>query len=252
MDKLIIGLDECGWGCIAGPLTAAACYIPEDLSIIEQLQMMGFRDSKQMDRAEREELVDSLKHFPDVLCEVYHIPAHEWDEIGALAAWHKCLRMASKLLLNKLNFWEAGQIQLIVDGNREIVGLPGEWDQCAIPRADQSDLRCSVASVVAKVTRDRMMVDLATRYPFYGFDTNVGYPTREHLAALMAAGPVFAPEYIHRKRSMQRKMVYTFLEKHWKKATPKWVTDPDNWLNLKKPASVQGVESRVIYVRPNS
>ncbi|NPD14330.1 ribonuclease HII [Xinfangfangia sp. D13-10-4-6] len=166
----VAGVDEVGRGPIAGPVTAAAVRL--DPGRIPE----GLRDSKAMTQAARERLAAWLWENAAVC--VAHATVEEIDEINILRASHLAMERAVAGL---------GQVDFaLVDGNLLPPGL-----SCPAQALVKGDARCqsiAAASIVAKVARDRIMVDLAQQFPGYGWERNAGYPTKAHLGALLDLG----------------------------------------------------------------
>ena len=172
----IAGVDEAGRGSIAGPVVAAAaifdgsCHLP------------GLADSKLVKPADRERLFD-LIHRKAVCVGVGIADARMVDRLNVLKATHFAMSEAIRQL-------EPRPDLLIVDGR----GLPGAaLPQRAIVGGDRTCASIAAASIVAKVVRDRMMVELDETYPGYAFGRHKGYGTRVHLQRLMELGPT--PEH---------------------------------------------------------
>lgn len=169
---VIVGVDEVGRGSWAGPLTIGAVVVPRDRRIYK------LRDSKQLTEPEREALYDRIIGW----CRAWsigHASHLECDELGMSAAQKLAARRAVAGL-----------------GLRpDAVLLDGRWDFLGHPvtrklvRGDASSLSIAAASIVAKVTRDRMMRAEAASFPGFDFDLNKGYPCPRHKAALAAYGP---------------------------------------------------------------
>jgi len=166
----VAGVDEVGRGPIAGPVTAAAVRL--DPARIPA----GLADSKVLGAAKREALFNAIMDSAEV--GVAHATLEEIEELNILRASHLAMTRALA---------QIGPLDLaLVDG----VILPRELP-CrgkTIVRGDACCLSIAAASIVAKVTRDRIMVDLAQQHPGYGWERNAGYPTKEHLAALLNLG----------------------------------------------------------------
>ncbi|MCL4066000.1 ribonuclease HII [Pseudomonas sp. GX19020] len=167
----VAGVDEVGRGPIAGPVTAAAVRL--DPGNIPE----GLRDSKAMSQAARERLSEWLLTHAAV--SVAHASVEEIDEINILRASHLAMERAVAGLGQGPDF-------ALIDGNLLPRGL-------TIPARAlvKGDARCqsiAAASIVAKVARDRIMVDLAQQFPGYGWERNAGYPTKAHLQALLDFG----------------------------------------------------------------
>ena len=172
----IAGVDEAGRGSIAGPVVAAAAIFDGSC------RLPGLADSKLVKPADRERLFD-LIHRKAVSVGVGIADARMVDRLNVLKATHFAMSEAIRQL-------EPRPDLLIVDGR----GLPGAaLPQRAIVGGDRTCASIAAASIVAKVTRDRMMLELNEMYPGYGFGRHKGYGTREHLARLMELGP--CPEH---------------------------------------------------------
>lgn len=180
--KHIAGVDEAGRGPLAGPVVAAAVILPPGTMICY------LNDSKQLTAARREELYPLIKKVA-LGCAVGICSPAEIDRLNIYGAVMQAMRGALSALPLEPEV-------VLVDGFpiRDIK-LP----QKAIPGGDALSLSIAAASVVAKVTRDRIMLDLHRRYPEYGFDRNKGYATREHRLALARCGP--CPEHRRSFRS---------------------------------------------------
>ncbi|MFA6097352.1 MAG: ribonuclease HII [Candidatus Paceibacterota bacterium] len=182
--RQIAGIDEVGRGPLAGPLVAAAVVFSHTAKISD-LVKMGVRDSKLLTSKKREYLYEKIvEKCRDWSVSV--IPEDVIDEINILQATLLAMRRAVESLKVKPDF-------LLIDGNFTIDDYP--VSQLAVPKADQHIFSVSAASVLAKVTRDRILVDLDQKYPEYGFAKHKGYGTREHMEALKKHGPCI----IHRK-----------------------------------------------------
>jgi ribonuclease HII len=171
--KIICGVDEVGRGPLAGPVVAAAIILPPDLppDILGQI-----RDSKQLNAAQRENLFDPLMR----LCRacVAEASVEEIDGINILQASLLAMRRAVEGL-------NAAIDMALIDGDRcPALSCPAE----AIVKGDGISPSIAAASIVAKVTRDRLMARLAERHQGYGWERNFGYGTPEHLRALKTLG----------------------------------------------------------------
>lgn len=167
----VAGVDEVGRGPLAGPVTAAAVILdPDNIPA-------GLNDSKALSAARREALFDQITASATVC--VAHATVEEIDLLNILRASHLAMERAVMGL-------EIAPRHLLIDGNLIPAGLKGH--ATAIVKGDARSLSIAAASIVAKVTRDRLMVDLAQQYPGYGWDRNAGYPTKLHLEALLNLG----------------------------------------------------------------
>ncbi len=170
---VVAGCDEAGRGCLAGPVVAAAVVLPPDAHI------PGLDDSKRLTPAQREALVPVIERVA-VSVGVGQCSAAEVDELNVLWAAMEAMRRAV------LGLGVAPDV-LLIDGNRAIPDAP--CDQETVVRGDGISLSIAAASVIAKVTRDRVMTALDADVPAYGFAQHKGYPTAQHYTALAAHGP---------------------------------------------------------------
>lgn len=171
--KIICGVDEVGRGPLAGPVMAAAVILPAKLprEITDVV-----RDSKKMTHQKREDLFEPLTQ----LCSYSIAEANVQEILQLNILWASMLAMQRAVAGLKTKIEIA-----LIDGNRtpklECTGIP-------IVKGDDKSLSIAVASIIAKVTRDRLMKKLALEYPGYGWERNAGYGTAEHLAALQHLG----------------------------------------------------------------
>ncbi len=168
---LVAGVDEAGRGPLAGPVVAAAVILDDTQPIV------GLGDSKKLSERVRERLFDEIR--AKALCSVIaEASVDEIDELNILGATMLAMRRAVEGLRLKPG-------KVLVDGNRlPPLKVPAE----AIVKGDAKVAAISAASILAKVHRDRLCLDLHARYPQYGFATHKGYPTADHLAALQQHG----------------------------------------------------------------
>ncbi len=167
----IAGTDEVGRGPLAGPVTAAAVIL--DPARIPK----GLGDSKALSFATRERLFSEIMAQAQV--SVAHATVEEIDSLNILRASHLAMERAVAGL-------PTAPAHVLVDGNLIPAGLRGRAE--AIVKGDAKSLSIAAASIIAKVTRDRIMVDLAQQHPGFGWETNAGYPTKQHLDALLNIG----------------------------------------------------------------
>ena len=173
---LMAGVDEAGRGPLAGPVVAAAVIL-DDLQPIR-----GLADSKALTALRRERLFDEIRARA-LCCSVAQASVEEIDRLNILQATLLAMRRAVEGLRLKPQ-------RVLVDGNRvPVLPVPVE----AIVKGDAKVPAISAASILAKVTRDRLCAELHERFPKYGFDGHKGYPTPLHLSALREHGP--CPEH---------------------------------------------------------
>ncbi len=174
----IVGMDEVGRGAWAGPISVGAAVVPADRRVYK------IRDSKLLTESEREALFDRVAGWC-LAWSVGHASPEECDELGMSAAQ----KLAASRALDSLGL-EPDDV--LVDGNWDFVGRGRVHP---IVKGDRTSLSIASASILAKVTRDRMMRAQADRYPAYNFAANKGYPCPIHQAALAERGPTA----IHRR-----------------------------------------------------
>jgi len=176
--KLIAGVDEAGRGALAGPIVAAAVILPEDARI------HGLRDSKQLTAEQRDNLYDQILETADA----WNVARIEHYDIDAFGIQWANLRVLEQAVLGLKPCAE-----YVLSDAFPIKTL--EMPHIAITKGDSLSLSIAAASVVAKVTRDRIMVSYHHEFPSYGFEQHKGYATLVHKRAIERHGP--AP--IHRK-----------------------------------------------------
>ena len=169
--RRIVGVDEVGRGPLAGPVTAAAVWLdPSSLP-------PGLQDSKRLGPVARAAAFAQIMAASDV--GIGHASPAEIDERNILQATYLAMHRAITALRVAPDY-------LLIDGNRLPPGLPCRAE--TIVKGDARSLSVAAASIVAKVTRDRIMTDLAQFYPGYGWEENAGYPTKRHKNAIADLG----------------------------------------------------------------
>ena len=174
----VAGLDEAGRGALAGPVTAAAVILPLDAPAhINSLHEVN--DSKQLSAKTREALFARITQHA-LAYGIGTVAAAVIDEIGIIPATKQAMVTAVSQLTPPAQF-------LLIDGRIRLKTL--STPQQAIIRGDSKSLSIAAASILAKVTRDRLLIELDETYPRYGFARHKGYGTAQHLAALEKYGP---------------------------------------------------------------
>jgi len=175
--KLVAGLDEAGRGSWAGPVVAAAVILPE------KIHLPGLNDSKLVTEKKREELFAKIiKSCPHGIGTASHEEVDQWGLLHATF-------LAFKRALEQLN---QRPEELWIDGRDKFqFGIP----HVSVIKGDRTYRCIAAASILAKVTRDHLMIEWAGHYPDYGFEEHKGYGTEQHQAALRRLGP----SAIHRK-----------------------------------------------------
>ncbi|MBR6763405.1 MAG: ribonuclease HII [Clostridia bacterium] len=180
----IAGTDEAGRGPLAGPVCAAAVILPFGVEI------PGLTDSKKLTEKKREALFPIIQEKA-LAYAIEFAWVEEIEEYNILHASQNAMRRAVETLNPAADF-------VLVDGNRSD-GFP--VPDRTIVKGDALSLSIAAASVLAKVSRDRLMVEYAKAYPGYGFEVHKGYPTKAHYEALRALGPceIHRPSFLRKK-----------------------------------------------------
>ena len=193
----VIGTDEAGRGCLAGPVVAAAVFLTQEQE--KKLLDIKLRDSKLISPNSREKIFEKIQEL-GVLWRVSQGSPALIDEKNILQASLLTMSDCVKNLAKKLN---QPPVCVIVDGNQKIPNI--NFSQWVLIKADKLIPVVSAASIVAKVLRDRLMKIYANKYPLYNLAKNKGYPTQEHINAVKN----FGISEIHRKTFCKK-----FLEKN--------------------------------------
>ena len=180
---VVAGVDETGWGSLAGPVSVGAAVVPRDQPILE-----GLRDSKAVKERHREALFELVAEWCTDWA-VGHATHEECDQLGLLKARNRAARRA-------LDALEVPPDHILVDGAMDFVGT---GNTTCLRKGDATSASISAASVLAKAVRDRIMRDLSAHFPDYEFESNKGYygNTPRHKDALLALGP----SGIHRRNT---------------------------------------------------
>ncbi len=212
--KFVVGLDEVGRGPLAGSVIAAAVSVSS--SIYKVIKLKGINDSKKLSEKQREEFYKILTKHSAISWGIGIVSEKVIDKINILEATKLAMARAIASLISKSQYPISKQIQnpkskilkpefLLIDGN---FGIDSKIPQKSIIKGDEKVFSISVASIVAKVTRDRLMQKMHKKYPQYGFDKHKGYGTKLHIKNLEKFGPC----KIHRKtfdpvRSLDKKEI---------------------------------------------
>jgi ribonuclease HII len=178
---LLFGVDEVGRGAGAGPILAAVVHIPR------RVKIAGINDSKKLTAVKREQLFTEITE--KCIYSTGHATHEEIDKKGVKSATELSIKRAIKNLQVKASL-------LLIDG-RDKFELPIAYK--SLIRGDSLCLEIAAASIVAKVTRDRMMCELAKKFPIYGFERHKGYLTKKHLDLIVNKGVC----RIHRARFLK-------------------------------------------------
>lgn len=185
--KYVAGLDEAGRGPLAGPVVAAVAVVSPKHRNASRL-VLGLRDSKKLSQKQREFFYNILTTHKDIKWGIGIVSEKVIDKINILQATKLAMQKAVKKI--KPDF-------LLLDGNFTLQQVQGKKyiPQKSIIKGDQKVMSIAMASIIAKVTRDRLMQKYHKKYPQYGFAQHKGYPTKAHFASLEKFGPC----KIHRK-----------------------------------------------------
>jgi ribonuclease HII len=192
---LIIGIDEAGRGPLAGPVVA--CAVAIDFKKLKEKKLFSSikkeaDDSKKLSVKKRERLYKLIKKCPGILYGKGRVSEKIIDKVNILEATKIAMARAVKNLKTKRGKLKIKKECLIIDGNIKINVFS---EQKLIIGADKKVLSCALASIMAKVSRDKMMMNYHIKYPFYGFDRHKGYPTKFHRKMIKKNGS----SVIHRK-----------------------------------------------------
>ncbi len=171
--RQIAGIDEAGRGPLAGPVVAAACILPDEYLLAH------LNDSKQLSSEQRDELFAQIISDSRIVYGIGIISVERIEQINILRATFEAMQESVASLSHKPDY-------LLIDGNQlPVFNIPKE----GIVRGDAVSISIAAASIIAKVTRDRIMVEEAARWPQYGFEQHKGYGTPQHLDAIRRFGP---------------------------------------------------------------
>jgi len=182
--KRVVGLDEAGRGPLAGPVVAAAVLLNSKL----QLKFHNLRDSKKLSSKKREEFYKIITNHPAIKWGIGIVSEKVIDKINIKNAAELAMWRAVQKLKHQPDF-------LIIDGNCVKNLKLKSYNLKLIVKADEKVFSCALASIIAKVSRDRIMKRYHQKYRQYGFDKHKGYPTKLHQKMLRKYGPC----KIHRK-----------------------------------------------------
>ena len=183
-NQVLVGIDEVGRGPLAGPVVASAVILPRDC------ELLGVKDSKKLSEEKREILYDQIMQQA-LYVGIGIVEAPEIDEINILQATFKAMRQAVAGLNRAYD-------TILVDGDKTIPQLT--CVQQAIVKGDNKSASIAAASIIAKVTRDRMMKEYAKTYPMYDWESNKGYGSTKHYEGIRQCG--ITP--LHRKTFLKK------------------------------------------------
>ena len=174
-EGIVLGVDEAGRGPLAGAVVAGAVIIPEYFSELDEIN-----DSKKLTEKKREKLFEII--IEKCIVGIGISDEKEIDEVNILNATFSAMRKAISQVTEKAEF-----DVVLVDGNHKIKGYMGKQEE--VIKGDAKSLSIAAASIVAKVTRDRMMLEVDKEFPEYNFAKHKGYGTKLHREILLEKGP---------------------------------------------------------------
>ncbi|WP_104712213.1 ribonuclease HII [Helicobacter cetorum] len=176
---MTLGIDEAGRGCLAGSLFVAGVVCKEEIAL--EFLKMGVKDSKKLTQKKRFLLEDKIKSCDSVK---FHIATKSADEIDSWGLG-ACLKLAMQEILENLSLYAK---EIYMDGNTAF-GLNQKYPNLqTIIKGDDKVTQISMASILAKTSKDKEMLDLHALHPQYGWDKNCGYGTKAHIEALTTLG----------------------------------------------------------------
>jgi ribonuclease HII len=176
----MIGIDEAGRGSLIGEVYACACF-----SRTQDLHLLNLKDSKKLSSNQRNKIYESIQGVDNIKYAIGTASIYEIETLNIL----KATMLAMERAFLSLNIKDA---EILIDGNQKPASL--ENAKCII-RGDETVAQISLASIIAKVERDKKMVDIGVLYPNYGIEIHKGYGTKKHIEALILYGPTS----LHRK-----------------------------------------------------
>lgn len=190
MARFILGIDEVGRGCLAGPVTVAVVALPVELRI-KNYELGKLKDSKQLSAKQREAWLGWLKNNPQILHAHANVYPKVIDRINISQAANLAATRAVARLVSSIKY-PVSSIKIILDGGLYLNKLPDTEHRIlntrTVVRGDEKFNCVKLASIVAKVNRDRLMRNNHKKYPDYGFNEHKGYGTSVHIRALKRHG----------------------------------------------------------------
>ena len=178
----IIAADEVGVGCLAGDVVVVGIMVDSTTRIPPG---MGTLDSKSVSAKVRDYYYDVISSIPGIQMVMSHRTAADVDAEGV----HVCRANCFVEAIQHLFMFSGEDVEVLIDGASLSIVQHSIPMAKFIPKGDESDWRIGAASIIAKVIRDNTMSEIAQQYPGYGFDTNAGYGTKEHMNAIRRLGP---------------------------------------------------------------
>lgn len=184
--QYVLGVDEVGTGCLAGPVVVCAVGITKDFYAKSHPALRGLRESKLLSANQREKFAAELLKLKNLSYVLACCLPKKIDEINIYQATRQAMKRAVKKLTRTV-LVKKGLVIILVDGRNKIQDI--KHDQRAIIKGDRKIFAIACASIIAKVHRDKMMASYAKKYPGYGFEKHKGYGTKYHQTQLVSLGP---------------------------------------------------------------
>jgi len=188
----VIGVDEVGMGCLAGPVVVCAVGMTKDFYKKSYPTLRGLRESKLLSAIQREKFATELLKVKDLVYAISPVYPKMIDKINIYQASRLAMRRAV-VALRLAQGYQNYRLIVLVDGKTKIKGVA--YEQMSIVKGDRKVFVIACASIMAKVYRDKMMARYAKKYPGYGFEKHKGYGTKYHQTQLGVLGP----SLIHRR-----------------------------------------------------
>lgn len=196
--KQVVGVDEVGMGCLAGPVVVCAVSFDKKFFQKSHGHLRGVRDSKLLSPDQRERLAIKLMKEKDFKFKIVYCSSKTIDKLNIYQAAREAMRRAVKKLSVSSDQFSEKKLEtrncklktiVLIDGPGKISSLPESIHQVPVIKGDQKVFTIACASILAKVFRDKMMIRYAKKFPGYGFEKHKGYGTKEHLIQLTKLGP---------------------------------------------------------------
>lgn len=192
--RYLIGIDEVGRGCLAGPVAVTALLMPHKFKVESLKLKVPLKDSKKLSAAQRENWAECIKNHPDIFYETAYVYPKAIERINISQAANLAATRAVRRLLATSDWRLGKKIKILLDGgifldDSLLVANHYQLVARTVVRGDEKFNCVKMASIIAKVSRDRAMCRLHRKFPAYGLDEHKGYGTKAHIAAIKKHGP---------------------------------------------------------------
>lgn len=192
--KYVVGIDEVGMGCLAGPVFVSAVIVNNKFFYKRHEDLRGLRDSKLLSESQREKFFKAIKNKKEICYKIAFCKSETIDKMNIFQAARLAMKRAVKKVLGREKYSDTLDLEylihntvVLVDGKMKIKGL--KFDQIPIVKGDRKVFTIACASIIAKVHRDKIMRRYSQKYPGYGFEKHKGYGTKYHKEQLASLGP---------------------------------------------------------------